>query len=67
MAILHKFKRFLSTSAQSVKKGFGIRDIFISGGMAMLFYGLYIWIPWVAFSVCGTLLMTMGYFMGESE
>ena len=67
MAIFQRIKRFLSTLTGSIASGFDIRDIFIFGGMAMLFYGLYIWIQWVAFAVCGALLILMGYLMGESE
>ena len=42
-----------------------IRDTFFIGGLAMLGYGLYLWIPWVAFAVVGALLMVVGYIMRE--
>jgi hypothetical protein len=67
MAILHKSKRFLSTLTESISSGFDIRDIFIFGWMAMLFYGLNIQWPWIAFTVCGVLLMLIGYLMRGSK
>ncbi len=44
-------------------KAFDIRDIFVFGGLGMLGYGLYEYQPWVSFSVCGALLMIIGYIM----
>jgi len=39
---------------------FEIRDIFVFGGLVMLGYGLYQFIPWVSFAVCGFLLFFVG-------
>lgn len=47
-----------------------IRDIFIFGGLGLLGYGLFLFKgPWLAFTVCGTLLMIIGgiaIFTGKS-
>ncbi len=40
-----------------------IRDVLLFGGLAMLGYGLHLFHPWIAFSVCGVLLMAIGYLM----
>lgn len=42
---------------------FDVRDLLVFGGMAMLGYGLYLLRPWIAFTVCGSLLMLIGYVM----
>ena len=45
---------------------FDIRDIFVFGGIAMLGYGLYLrWGAWLAYIVCGVLLMVIGYLMRD--
>jgi len=44
-----------------------VRDFLYFPGMAMLGYGLYLYRPWVAFSVCGALLMITGYLMGDEK
>lgn len=41
-----------------------IRDIFYFAGMGALGYGIHMIIPWLAFVVCGLLLMLTGYVMG---
>ncbi len=46
-----------------IKKSFDIRDVFILSGLGLLGYGLYLFEPWIAFSVCGFLLMLIGYAM----
>jgi len=42
-----------------------IRDILFIGGLSLLGYGLWLREPWIAFSVCGSLLMVSGYIMGD--
>jgi len=44
-----------------------MRDIFFIGGLSMLGYGLWIKNPWIAYSVCGAVLMISGYIMGERK
>ena len=42
-----------------------IRDILFLGGLLVLGYGLYLKEPWIAFSVCGAVLMVSGYIMKD--
>ena len=43
-----------------------IRDVFFFGGLAMLGYGLYLRFGlWLAFMVCGVLLMATGYLIKD--
>lgn len=42
-------------------------DLFLFGGLALLFYGFYLYRRWMAFAICGALLMVYGLFMGLSE
>lgn len=58
------FKRSLKSVAGAVKSAIGIRDIFVFGGLGMIGYGLYLFIPWIAFVVCGSLLVAIGLFLG---
>lgn len=44
-----------------------VRDFFYFPGMAMLGYGLYLYRPWIAFAVCGVLLMLTGYLMRDEK
>jgi len=45
---------------------FDIRDVLVFGGLGMLGYGLYLkWGQWLAFMVCGILLMIIGYLMKD--
>ena len=39
---------------------FDIRDVFVFGGLALLWYGLHLWIPWISFVVIGILVMLLG-------
>jgi hypothetical protein len=45
-----------------------LRDFLFLGGMVMLWYGLNLYQPWIAYTVCGTILAGIGiagYFMGD--
>ena len=43
-----------------------IRDVLVFGGLGMLGYGLYLkWGQWLAFIVCGAVLMVIGYLTGD--
>jgi len=45
---------------------FDVRDFLVFGGLGMLGYGLYLrWGQWLAFMVCGILLMIIGYLMRD--
>lgn len=42
-----------------------VRDVLFFGGLSLLGYGLWLQAPWIAFSVCGLILMISGYIMGD--
>jgi hypothetical protein len=44
---------------------FDIRDIFVFGGLSSMFYGIRQFNPWMAFAICGLLLMLIGLFFGR--
>ena len=49
-----------------IKDYLDIRDILVFGGLGMLGYGLYLkWGQWLAFIVCGAVLMAIGYLTGD--
>jgi hypothetical protein len=43
---------------------FDIRIVLFFGGLIMLGYGLFLYLPWISFSVCGVILMAIGWLMG---
>ncbi|MDY0412836.1 hypothetical protein [Methanothrix soehngenii] len=64
--IIRKIGRFIKSLFKGLWNAFDIRDIFVFGGLGMLGYGLYLkWGQWLAFMVCGVLLMTIGYLMRD--
>jgi hypothetical protein len=48
-------------------KWFDSRDLFVFGGLAMMGYGLWLYLPWVAFAVCGTAITAIGLFLGRGK
>lgn len=42
-----------------------VRDVLLFGGLTMLGHGLYLLRPWLAFSVCGAVLMALACLMRE--
>jgi len=36
------------------------RDTLVFGGLGLIGYGLYLYQPWVSFTVCGSLQMLLG-------
>jgi len=44
-----------------IKDFFGLRDFFVFGGMGMLGYGLWQINPVLTYTVCGSLLMLLGF------
>lgn len=51
----------------SFGKTIDLRDAFVFGGLAMLGYGLYQFLPWIAYAVCGAILLAIGLFFGRSK
>jgi hypothetical protein len=54
----------LSFAASAMWNIFDIRIVLFFGGLIMLGYGLFLYQPWVSFSVCGVILMATGWLMG---
>ena len=66
--IIMRFGNLLKSWAGALKRGFDIRDFLVLGGIAMLGYGLYLkWGEWLAYIVCGVLLMLVGYVMNGDK
>jgi len=66
MNILKSMGRALMFPLKVLHRTFDMRDILLFGGIAMLGYGLYLrWGQWLAFMVCGVLLMAVGYMMKD--
>lgn len=59
--------RALSLAIAAIKKAVDIRDCFVFGGLGLLGYGLYLFHPWIAFTVCGAVLLAIGIFIGRSK
>lgn len=55
---------FLSFAVSTMWDAFDVRIVFFFGGLGLLFYGLFLYLPWVSFSVCGVILMATGWLMG---
>ena len=51
--------------SSTVKLAFNLRDVFVFGGLAMMGYGLYLFKPWVAFTVTGAILCWLGLGVGR--
>ena len=48
-------------------EAFDIRPVFFFGGLVLLWHGLFLYLPWVSFSVCGVILMAVGWLMGDKR
>jgi hypothetical protein len=55
---------FLSFAVFTMWDTFDVRIVLFFGGLGLLFYGLFLYLPWVSFSVCGVILMAIGWLMG---
>jgi len=68
--ILNPIKSFLNSIKSrigTVIAAFDIRDVFVLSGLILLGYGLYLLRPWLAFSVCGVILIAFGFLMGGKK
>ena len=43
----------------------GLRDILFLIGLGLFGYGLHMFTPWISFTVCGAILMIVGWAMRE--
>ena len=48
-------------------KAVDLRDAFVFGGLSVMGYGLYQFRPWVAYTVCGAILLAIGMFTGRGK
>jgi hypothetical protein len=51
----------------AIVKVVDLRDAFVFGGLGLMGYGLYQYRPWIAFTVCGTILLAIGIFIGRGK
>lgn len=63
VSMVGRLYKFLSFSVSTMWNAFDIRVVFFFGGLILLGYGLFLYLPWVSFSVCGVILMVVGWLM----
>lgn len=63
MQTLKKFAGYPKSLLIGAWQAFDIRDFFILCGLGLIGYGLWLFKPWVGFSVSGFLMMVIGYLM----
>jgi hypothetical protein len=44
-----------------------LRDVLMIIGLSLISVGLYLFLPWVSFTVCGALVLVGGFFMQEKK
>jgi divalent metal cation (Fe/Co/Zn/Cd) transporter len=55
-------KKFLS-----LLNSITLRDSLLIVGIGLFFFGLYLFMPWVAFAVTGAIIMVAGFFASEKK
>jgi hypothetical protein len=68
MNLFSRIRHFIGKFAALVsaaKSAFDIRDVFFWVGLTMFGYGLYLFSPWISFSVVGILLMVISFLVGK--
>ena len=63
VSMVGRLYTFLSFAVSTMWDAFDIRIVLFFGGLGLLFYGLFLYLPWVSFSVCGVILMATGWLM----
>ena len=58
-----RLKAFLVIRVSAMWASFDIRPVFFFGGLILLGYGLYLYLPWLSYSICGVILMVVGWLM----
>lgn len=48
-----------------IKSIFGLREIILIAGLCLLWYGLFLFMPWVSYAIIGLILLTGGFFMRD--
>jgi len=46
-------------------KSISLRDVLLVAGLGLFGWGLFLFIPWVAFSVCGAIIFTLAFIFGD--
>ena len=64
VSMVGRLYTFLSFAASAMWDTFDIRIVLFFGGLGLLFYGLFLYLPWLSYSVCGVILMAVGWLMG---
>jgi len=67
VSIVGKLVAILTFAASTMWDIFDIRIVLFFGGLFMLGYGLFLYQPWLSFSVCGVILMATGWLMGGNS
>ena len=67
VSMVGRLYTFLSFCASTMWDAFDIRIVLFFGGLGLLFYGLFLYLPWVSYSVCGVILMAVGWLMGGAK
>ena len=66
MRMIKRLGNFIQSFVSKAWDAFDVRDFCVLGGLGMLSYGLYLrWGEWLAFMVCGVMLMIIGYITGD--
>jgi hypothetical protein len=60
---IQKIKSFFVSRCRVAKAAFDIRDFFVLAGIGSIFYGVYMVNQWLAFVVCGSIVLLLGFFM----
>jgi hypothetical protein len=64
VTLVGRLVAILSFAASAMWDTFDIRIILFFGGLIMLGYGLFLYLPWLSYSICGVILMATGWLMG---
>jgi len=49
----------------SLLQKISFRDVLLVLGLCLMGYGLYLFAPWLSFTVCGVLIFAGGFFMAD--
>jgi len=55
----------MSKLSGSIKSILGVREVLMIIGLGLVAYGLYLFVPWVSYSVTGCFLMAGGFFLRD--
>lgn len=57
---LRQFGAKIASLVSMLVAAFDVRDVFVFGGLLLVWHGLYLWIPWISFVAVGILVMLLG-------